>query len=108
MQSRVNILNADCTLCGGVTEWNRIADMARLMGVEMAHHEEPQIAVHLMAAHPHATYVEIFLNRARDPLLWKLPLDFPVIRDGLMEVPQSGGLGIALNSKVVELYQVSA
>jgi L-alanine-DL-glutamate epimerase-like enolase superfamily enzyme len=108
MQSRVNILNADCTLCGGVTEWNRIADLARLMGVEMAHHEEPQIAIHLMAAHPHATYVEIFLNRARDPLLWKLPLDFPVIRDGLMEVPQSGGLGIALNSKVIEQHQVRA
>ncbi|MEG2049018.1 MAG: mandelate racemase/muconate lactonizing enzyme family protein, partial [Comamonas sp.] len=37
----VSILNLDCTLCGGVTEWQRVADMARLMNVEMAHHEEP-------------------------------------------------------------------
>ena len=81
--------------------------MARLMGVEMAHHEEPQIAIHLMAAHPHATYVEVFVNRARDPLLWKLPLQFPLIRDGLMEVPQSGGMGIALNPSVIEQYRVS-
>ena len=102
----VNILNVDCTLCGGITEWNRIADMARLMNVEMAHHEEPQIAIHLMAAHPHATYVEIFLNRERDPLLWKLPVDFPVIHGGMMDVPQSGGVGIALNAQVIEQYRV--
>jgi D-arabinonate dehydratase len=104
----VNILNADCTLCGGITEWNRVADMARLMGVEMAHHEEPQVAIHLMAAHPHATYVEVFLNRARDPLLWTLPVGFPVIHDGFMDVPQSGGVGVVLNSKVIEQNRVSA
>jgi L-alanine-DL-glutamate epimerase-like enolase superfamily enzyme len=107
-KSAINILNADCTLCGGITEWNRIADMARLMSVEMAHHEEPQVAIHLMAAHPHATYVEVFLNRARDPLLWTLPVGFPVIRDGFMEVPQSGGVGVALSSKVIEQNRVSA
>jgi L-alanine-DL-glutamate epimerase-like enolase superfamily enzyme len=102
----INILNVDCTLCGGITEWDRVANMARLMNVEMAHHEEPQIAIHLMAAHPHATYVEIFLNRLRDPLLWKLPMEFPVIRNGLMDVPQSGGIGIALNTEVIEQFRV--
>ena len=103
----VNILNVDCTLCGGVTEWNRVANMARLMNVEMAHHEEPQIAIHLMAAHPHATYVELFLDRQRDPLLWTLPKDFPVIRNGTMNVPQAGGVGVALNEEVIARFRVS-
>jgi L-alanine-DL-glutamate epimerase-like enolase superfamily enzyme len=103
----VNILNVDCTLCGGVTEWNRIAAMARLMNVEMAHHEEPQIAIHLMASQPHATYVEIFANRQRDPLLWKLPVDFPTIKNGLMDVPQGDGIGIALNPQVIDTYRVN-
>jgi D-arabinonate dehydratase len=103
----INILNVDCTLCGGITEWNRIANMAGLMNVQMAHHEEPQIAIHLMAAHPHATYVEVFLDRQRDPLLWHLPVGFPVIHNGMMEVPQSGGVGIPLNAQVVRQYRVA-
>lgn len=104
----VNILNVDCTLCGGITEWNRIADFARLTNVEMAHHEEPQVAVHLMAAHPHATYVEVFLNRKRDPLLWTLPVGFPVIKDGMMVVPEGDGLGIPLDSAFIAKYRVAA
>ena len=101
----VNILNLDCTLCGGVTEWQRVAGMAKLMNVEMAHHEEPQVAVHLIAANPHALFVEIFANRKRDPLLWELPEGFPDIRDGYMQVPQSPGLGVRLRREVIERFR---
>ncbi|WP_028238581.1 mandelate racemase/muconate lactonizing enzyme family protein [Stutzerimonas azotifigens] len=101
----VNILNVDCTLCGGVTEWQRIADMARFMNVEMAHHEEPQVAVHLIAANPHALFVEIFANRVRDPLLWELPDGFPEIRNGYMTVPQEPGLGVRLRQEVIDRYR---
>ena len=106
LKGGVNILNVDCTLCGGVTEWQRIADMARFMNVEMAHHEEPQVAVHLIAANPHGTYVEIFHNRSRDPLLWELPEGFPVIENGYMEVPKAPGFGVRLRQDVIEKYRV--
>jgi D-arabinonate dehydratase len=106
LKGGVNILNVDCTLCGGITEWQRIADMARYMNVEMAHHEEPQVAVHLIAAHPHSTYVEIFNNRTRDPLLWELPDGFPVIKNGLMNVPLEPGFGVKLRDEVIEKYRI--
>lgn len=102
----VSVLNLDCTLCGGITEWQRVADMAKLMNVEMAHHEEPQVAVHLIAANPHALYVEIFANKQRDPLLWQLPDGFPKISNGYMEVPQEPGFGVRLNPEVIERYRV--
>ncbi len=102
----VSILNLDCTLCGGITEWQRVADMAKLMNVEMAHHEEPQVAIHLMAANPHALFVEIFANRKRDPLLWELPDGFPIIKDGYMTVPQEPGLGVRLKPEVIERYRI--
>lgn len=105
-KGQVNILNLDCTLCGGITEWQRVADMAKLMNVEMAHHEEPQVAIHLIAANPHGLFVEIFANRKRDPLLWELPDRFPVIRDGYMSVPQAPGLGVKLKPEVIERYRV--
>lgn len=102
----VDILNLDCTLCGGVTEWQRVAAMADFMNVEMAHHEEPQIAVHLMAANPHALYVEIFSSKERDPLLWQLPDGFPKIADGYMKVPQEPGFGLSLNRKIIDKYTI--
>lgn len=100
----VNILNLDCTLCGGVTEWQRVADMARFMNVEMAHHEETQVAIHLLAANPHGLYAEIFADKTRDPLLWELPEGFPKIKNGYMEVPQAPGLGIKLRDDIIEKY----
>jgi D-arabinonate dehydratase len=102
----VSILNLDCTLCGGVTEWQRVANMAKMMNVEMAHHEEPQIAIHLIAANPHGLFVEIFANKNRDPLLWELPEGFPEISDGYMTVPQEPGFGIKLRPEVIERYRV--
>lgn len=102
----VSILNLDCTLCGGITEWQRVADMARFMNVEMAHHEEPQVAIHLMAANPHALFVEIFANKVRDPLLWQLPDGFPNIKNGYMDVPQEPGLGVKLRPEVIERYRI--
>lgn len=102
----VSILNLDCTLCGGITEWQRVADMAKFMNVEMAHHEEPQVAVHLIAANPHALFVEIFANKIRDPLLWQLPDGFPRISNGYMEVPQEPGFGIKLRPEVIERYRI--
>ncbi|SDV46854.1 mandelate racemase/muconate lactonizing enzyme family protein [Chitinasiproducens palmae] len=102
----VSILNLDCTLCGGVTEWQRVADMAKLMNVEMAHHEEPQVAIHLIAANPHGLFVEIFANKRRDPLLWELPDGFPDIANGYMKVPQEPGFGIRLRPEVIERYRI--
>lgn len=101
----VSILNLDCTLCGGVTEWQRVAGMAKMMNVEMAHHEEPQVAVHLIAANPHALFVEIFANKARDPLLWELPDGFPEIQNGYMTVPEAPGFGITLKADIIERYR---
>jgi L-alanine-DL-glutamate epimerase-like enolase superfamily enzyme len=63
-------------------------------------------AIHLMAANPHALFVEIFANRKRDPLLCELPDGFPIISDGYMKVPQEPGLGVRLRPEVIERYRV--
>ncbi len=104
LNEAVDILNVDVTLSGGITEWRRIAAMAGMFNIGMAHHEEPQVAVHLLASVPHALYVEIFPNPERDPMWFELPLRQPAIKDGFMEVPQAPGLGIELNSEVIKKY----
>jgi L-alanine-DL-glutamate epimerase-like enolase superfamily enzyme len=102
---RVNILNVDVTLAGGITEWLRVAGMAGLSHVEMAHHEEPQVALHLLASIPHGLYVEFFPNVKRDPMWFELPQQLPRIRDGCMELPAGPGLGMPLNEEIIQKYR---
>lgn len=102
---RVNILNVDVTLAGGVTEWLRIAGMASMYHVDMAHHEEAQVALHLLASIPHGLYVEIFPNVKRDPMWFELPVQQPRIRDGFMELPSGPGLGMPLNEEIIRQYR---
>jgi L-alanine-DL-glutamate epimerase-like enolase superfamily enzyme len=106
VHGRVNILNVDVTLVGGVTEWRRIAGMASMFNVQMAHHEESQVALHLLASIPHSLYVEIFPNIKRDPMWFELPVERPQIRDGYMELPNGPGLGMALNEEIIARYRI--
>jgi len=101
----VDILNVDATIAGGITEWRRIAGMASMSNIKMAHHEEPQVAVHLLASIPHGLYVEIFPDTDRDPLWAELPEQQPPIKNGFMEVPHGPGLGLPLRKDVIERYR---
>lgn len=103
---RVGILNVDVTLVGGVTEWRRIAAYAGMSNVEMAHHEEPQVALHLLAAVPNGLFVEIFPNRKRDPMWFELPVERPRIRDGCLELPEGPGFGITLDEDIIQRYRI--
>ena len=82
--------------------------MAGMMNISMGHHEEPQVAIHLLAAIPHGLYVEIFPDPERDPMWFELPCAQPAIKDGFMYVPQGPGLGIPLREDVIERYGASA
>jgi L-alanine-DL-glutamate epimerase-like enolase superfamily enzyme len=104
----VDILNVDATIAGGITEWRRIAGMASAHNVQMAHHEEPQVSVHMLASIPHGLYVEIFPDPERDPMWVELPLNHPEIHDGFMLVPKEPGLGIHLNPDVISKFRAVA
>ena len=102
----VDILNVDVTIAGGVTEWKRIAAMAGAFNVQMAHHEESQVALHLLASIPHGLYVEIFPNLQRDPLWYELQEERPAIQDGYMLLSDQPGLGLKLNEEVITRYRL--
>ena len=72
----------------------------------MAHHEEPQVAPHLLAAVPHGTYVECFAEPDRDPLWRKFHVNRAPIKNGVMEVPRGPGFGLELDWKGLEKYRL--
>ena len=100
----IDVCNFDASWAGGPTEWRRVAAMALAFGVEMAHHEEPQIAAHLLAAIPHGTYVECF-HPDRDPLFWNLISNRPSIKDGAYAVPPGPGFGLDLNNDFIARHR---
>ena len=105
VRGAVDILNVDATIAGGVTEWRRTAGMASCFGVSMAHHEEPQVALHLLAGVANGLCVEIFPNYSRDPMWFDLPVQQPEIKDGYMLLPDKPGFGIDLNPAVIEKWR---
>jgi len=107
VRGAVDILNVDATIAAGVTEWRRIAGMAHSFGVTMAHHEEPQVALHLLAGAPNGLCVEIFPNYNRDPMWFDLPEKQPAIRDGFMHLPDGAGFGIPLRQDTIEKWRAA-
>jgi D-arabinonate dehydratase len=101
----VDILNVDVTIAAGVTEWRRIAGMAHCYGVKMAHHEEPQIALHLLAGAPNGLRVEVLPVYNRDPMWFDLPERHPPIIDGNMIVSNEPGFGISLRQDTIEKWR---
>jgi D-galactarolactone cycloisomerase len=103
----VDLVNYDVSECGGVTDWRRAAALCQASAVEMAHHEESQIAQHLIAAVPHGTYIECFADPARDPVWQTMWANRPKPVDGRMPVTEGPGFGLALDGKMIEKYRVA-
>lgn len=103
----VDFVNFDVSEGGGVTEWRRAAALCASAGVEMAHHEEPQIAHHLLAAIPHGTYLECFADPDRDPVWQTMWANRAAIRDGMQEIAQGSGFGLALDQDMIRRYRVN-
>jgi D-arabinonate dehydratase len=101
----VDLVNYDASEGGGVTDWLRAAGLCRAAGVSMAHHEEAQIASHLLAAVPHGTYAECFADPARDPVWQLMWINRPPVRNGIMQVAAGPGFGIELDEKMIQQYR---
>jgi D-galactarolactone cycloisomerase len=103
----VDFVNVDVSECGGVTEWRRAAALCGVAGVEMAHHEESQIARQLLGAVPHGTYAECFADPERDPVWQTMWANRPKAKDGMFEVGLDPGFGLVLDEAMIKKYRVS-
>jgi D-arabinonate dehydratase len=102
----VDFVNVDVSECGGVTEWRRAAALCSAAGVEMAHHEESQIARQLLAAVPHGTYAECFADPERDPVWQAMWANRPAAKDGTFAVGTDPGFGLVLDEAMIKKYRV--
>lgn len=99
------ILQTDAAVCGGITEFRRIAAMAAGYGVTMCPHWFHDLHVHLVASTPNARFVEFFSD---DQVLnFRRLVDTQLTFDnGNLIVPKTPGLGFGFDEKAVEKYAV--
>jgi L-alanine-DL-glutamate epimerase-like enolase superfamily enzyme len=100
----IDVCNFDASWTGGPTVWRRTAAIALAYDVQMGHHEEPQVASHLIASQPHGTYTECF-HPDRDPFWWNIIANRPALEDGHMPLPTGPGLGWELDWDYIERHR---
>lgn len=104
-----DILQADASRCGGISELNRIAEMTKSAGLQFAPHSwcDPVAVIangHVVAAHRHGLTVEVDQtgNHFIEGLLGE-PL---TVEDGLLDLGRRPGLGIELDPDFVEEHRL--
>lgn len=102
-QRAAQILQADAAVCGGITEWRRIAATADSYGAVMCPHWFHDLHVHLVAATPNAKFVEFFID---DQVLnFRRLVDTQLaFADGRLRLPAGPGLGFGFDESAVGRY----
>jgi D-arabinonate dehydratase len=99
----IGICQADAMICGGITEWRKIAALAECYGIPMAPHAADWIHVPLTAAIPHGLNVEWIWPSGADPPA-ELLKDPIVPKDGMMECKTIPGIGVEFTDETVKKY----
>jgi L-alanine-DL-glutamate epimerase-like enolase superfamily enzyme len=97
------IIQTDACVCGGITEWKRIAALAAGYGVTVCPHWFHDVHAPLVAATPNARYVEFFPD---DQVLnFRRLVDKQLQhRDGDLILHQTPGLGFNFDEKAVRKH----
>ena len=105
VDAAIDVSNFDASWAGGPTVWRRAAGLCAAFGIEIGHHEEPQVSSHLLATVPRHAFVECF-DEERDPFFWRLSDISSFLQDGRLQLPERPGFGTAFDSDYVERYTV--
>jgi L-alanine-DL-glutamate epimerase-like enolase superfamily enzyme len=103
----VDVLQADATRCGGITEWLRVAAIAAAFGLELSGHCAPNLHAHVASAIPNLRHLEWFHDHDRIERLFFDGALKP--RGGVVRLdPDAVGNGFSLRAADVKLYLVAS
>ena len=100
-----SILNADANICGGVTEFRRIAALAASHDLVIAPHGSQDIHIHLVTGIPNGLILEYYRDTV-DPMWGKTFAETLMLdADGMLAPPERPGFGITLNEEALAPYR---
>jgi L-alanine-DL-glutamate epimerase-like enolase superfamily enzyme len=100
----VDVLQADVTRCGGITQILRVGALCAARGIGFSAHTSPAIHAHVGTAIGPLVHVEYFHDHSRIEQL--LLTGVPPVRDGML-VPDTDqpGMGLGLRDDIAERYR---
>jgi L-alanine-DL-glutamate epimerase-like enolase superfamily enzyme len=102
-QGDITVLQPDAAVCGGITEWKRIAATAASASVPVMPHSFHDLHVHLVASIPNGLMVEYFHDASVLPFRGLIDRQLEV-RNGELVLPQDPGLGFSFLPSELERY----
>jgi L-alanine-DL-glutamate epimerase-like enolase superfamily enzyme len=98
----VDIVQADPAVCGGYTEWRKIAAIATTHNVPLAPHGHGNLGAHAVASIPEGLIVETYPthNEPANDLIELFPIE-----SGHIVLPQEPGLGLNVDRAVIAQYE---
>ena len=105
----VDIVQPDASRCGGISEVLRVAQLAAEAGLKVAPHSwSDAVAIfanaHVVAGLPHGLTVEV--DQTGNPFVDELLVEPLHVADGRLQLSDRPGLGVELNSAVIERYRM--
>jgi L-alanine-DL-glutamate epimerase-like enolase superfamily enzyme len=102
----VPILNADAIICGGITEFIKIAHLAQAYDVDIAPHGPQEVHIHLVAALSNGLILEFYRDTV-DPMWGKIyHQTLRLNDDGTVSPPDAPGIGIDPQYETLAPYRV--
>lgn len=98
-----DVIQADATVVGGITEWRKIAATASSFDVPVAPHWFADLHVHCVASMPNGIWIEYFTDTSILNIMKLFEQSLRVER-GFAYVPTEPGLGIALKAQELDRY----
>ncbi|HEX6144298.1 MAG TPA: enolase C-terminal domain-like protein, partial [Geminicoccaceae bacterium] len=95
------ILQTDAAVCGGITEFRRIAATAASHGIALCPHWFHDLHVHLVAAIPNGQFVEFFPDDKVLNFRRLLTQQLEIGEGGCLILPQAPGLGFDFDPDAV-------
>jgi L-alanine-DL-glutamate epimerase-like enolase superfamily enzyme len=104
-QRAAQLLQTDGVVCGGLTEWRRIASLASAYGVPVSPHAWHNVHVHFTASVPNSPFVEYFVD---DSIINLQPLLDRRLdpQGGIIHLPNEPGLGFNFNEETIARHGV--
>jgi D-arabinonate dehydratase len=101
-----DILQPDAVVCGGVSEWLRIAHMAAAFDIPIAPHYHWDYHTQLLAAQPNGLFIEYFV-RASQVKVFDAVVENPIEPvNGVIRPRDEPGFGLRLIEKKIQEYRI--